>query len=459
MSARPPQMVNKLTSGIAKVRANGLASDSAWGLIVEAAQLISSLFIFKLLLSSLGLEGFGDYTALYAIMIPLGTLAASGVALSFMQHAIRENEDLNTVFRSCMSITILLGSMLAVIGVVIASHIVPELPLVSIGAIALLEFIAAPIGQIAAAAVLVRVSYAKAAQVRLIPIVARVIVVAILFALGRLTIQSLAVTFLAISAVIAFITVRVTAQRFQLTGSPGPIQFRHVKSSAVYSVGISGLSLQNDGDKAVLSAYNFRVEGGLYGAAYKIVQFGLLPISTLAASSHQRFLQHTEGDRGQHLRRTIRFAVITGIYGVIVALGLIAISPFLPIFMGEKFKPSVEIVRWLAPLVVLRGLAMFPINGLMGLGKTFARSALLVASAMLSMVLYITLIPGRNWKGAAIGTLIGEAVLAIAAWAMLLYYQRRSNFDTDVAETAELIRRARAAMQETQARVSASQNF
>jgi O-antigen/teichoic acid export membrane protein len=452
-------MVNKLTSGITKVRENGLAGDTAWGLIIEAAQLLSSLITFWLLGTSLGKRGFGHYASMYAVMIPLGTLAAAGVALSFMQHAIREKEDLNHVLRSCLSITMVFGVLLTAIGVGLTTWIVPALPIISIVSTALLEFVSAPIGQIAAAAVLVRTSYARAAQVRLIPIVARLVVVITLYVLDRLTIASLAVTFLLISAVISFVTMRLTAQRFGLDGRPGRIDRRHLKTSGVYSVGISGLSLQNDGDKTVLAAFRFEDAVGIYSLAYKVVQFGLLPVSTLAASSHQRFLQHTEGHRDQHLKRSLRFAMVTGAYGFAFAVGLMVIAPILPTLFGAEWKESVSAVRWLAPLVLLRGLAMFPLNGLMGLGKTFARSALLVASAVLSMALYIALIPGRDWKGAAIGTLIGEAALAIAAWAVLLHYQRRSNFDTDVAETAELIRRARAAMQENESRLTASQNF
>jgi O-antigen/teichoic acid export membrane protein len=180
----------------------------------------------------------------------------------------------------------------------------------------------------------------------------------------------------------------------------------------------------------------------LYGAAYRIVQFGLLPVGTLVGVSHQRFLKHTDGDKKQHMRRSLQFAGVTAIYGVVFALGVYICAPLLGFLLDDEFKDAIPMVRWLTPLVVLRGLAIFPLNGLMGLGKTALRTGLLLGSAAFSMVLYVALIPSMTWKGAAIGTVVGEAALAVAAWALLIKYQRVDDEKSREAELAVLIRKA-----------------
>jgi O-antigen/teichoic acid export membrane protein len=177
----------------------------------------------------------------------------------------------------------------------------------------------------------------------------------------------------------------------------------------------------------VLASHGYRTETGLYAAAYRIVQLGLLPVGVLFGVSHQRFLNHQEGEKNQHLRRSVKFAGVTAAYGLLFAIFVVIIAPVLPRLVGEDFRGSVQMVRWLAPLVLLRSLAIFPSNGLMGLGKTFLRSMLLVFTAAVSMVLYIVLIPIMNWKGAVLGTMIGEALLAVLAWGFLLYHQRADN--------------------------------
>ena len=57
--------------------------------------------------------------------------------------------------RSFLSITVFGGLVLTGLGVALAARIVPTLSLVAIGSIALVEFISAPVGQLAAAAVLI----------------------------------------------------------------------------------------------------------------------------------------------------------------------------------------------------------------------------------------------------------------------------------------------------------------
>jgi O-antigen/teichoic acid export membrane protein len=55
------------------------------------------------------------------------------------------------------------------------------------------------------------------------------------------------------------------------------------------------------------------------------------------------------------------------------------------------------------------------------------RSLLLLTSAGVSMVLYLSLIPSFGWKGAAAGTLVSETFLAALSWTALVHYQRLSN--------------------------------
>jgi O-antigen/teichoic acid export membrane protein len=382
---------------------------------------------FSLLGRSLGQGGYGQYAALYAIIAPLGPLAASGVTLAQAQHVIRNGEDLEATSRSCITMTLVIGSALTVIGALVASQIVHGLGMAAVITVLLLEFVSYPSVLVAANTVQVRDGYAASTPIRAIPIVCRIAAIFVLFATGSLSILSLGLTYLTITAVLSFVLFRRVGERYHIRLRPGRVYRRHFKSSATYSAGISGLSLQNDGDKATLTKYGYVNDNGLYSAAYKIVQFGLIPVGSFIAVTHQRFLHHEEGRRRQHLGRSIRFGGICAAYGLVFAIGVIIAAPLLPLLVGDDFRDSIPMVRLLAPLVLCRSLAMFPLNGLMGLGKTFARTLLLLGGAALSMALYIILIPHLQWKGAAYGTLIGESALAITAWVMLIIYQRRSD--------------------------------
>jgi O-antigen/teichoic acid export membrane protein len=155
------------------------------------------------------------------------------------------------------------------------------------------------------------------------------------------------------------------------------------------------------------------------------VQLGLIPVGSLISVTHIRFLEHEPGRKRQHLRKSLRYGAMCVAYGLVFALGVEVAGPLLPLVLGDTFEGSVNMTRWIAPLVPLRALASFPLNGLMGLGHTFARTVLLIGSAVFSMILYIALIPHLQWKGAALGTIIGEAALAVAAWSLLFVYEGR----------------------------------
>lgn len=425
--------VAALTGKVRQVRAHGLAGESFWGLLNEGVTLVSTVVAFTLLGRSLGTVGYGDYASLYSIVGPLGNLAASGVPLALMQHILRDREELAQTVGSCLSLTLMFGTALAVIGIGVGSMIVPAFPLTTIGALILLEFVVLPVGSIASTTIQTQAGYTRATQIRMVQVILRLVIILVLHAFDELTVASLAASHLLVSIVFSGVMLQLTARRYGFDPWPGSVRRRHAGTSVSYSIGITGITLQNDGDKATLASYGYREETGLYAAAYRIVQFGLLPVGVLAGVTHQRFLHHEEGERDQHLRRSIKFAAVTVSYGLVFAIGVIIAAPILPRLVGDEFEGSVTMVRWLAPLVLLRGLATFPINGLMGLGKTFMRSLLLVATAGISMVMYIVLIPIWNWKGAVAGTVIGEAALAVGAWYFLLKYQRRDNDRIDEA--------------------------
>jgi O-antigen/teichoic acid export membrane protein len=297
-----------------------LAKDTILGFVYEGSVLVSTLLSFSLLGRSLGTEGFGDYAGLYSIAAPLITLASTGVALAQAQHVVREHEDLERTTRSCFTLSLVGGLLMTVFGTLLATLIVRDLPLHAIIPIFLVEFISYPAVLIAANTVQVRDGYAASTPVRLVPIVLRMIVLLALFASDHLTIATLGASYLVVTALLSIVQIRRVGQRYGIKLRPGPVQKRHLKSSLVYSSGVSGLAVQNDGDKTVLAAYHYRTDLGLYSAAYKIVQFGLIPVNTWMSVSHNRFLVHDEEARGQHLRRALRFGSVCALYGAVERL-------------------------------------------------------------------------------------------------------------------------------------------
>ncbi len=421
-------LVAKITQ---KLRGGGVAAESAWGLSIETVTMVGTVLSFTFLGRSLGPDGYGGYAALYAIVGPLVTLAASGVTLSLLQHVVRDREDLEITARSCLTLSLGLGTILTVIGFVVASFIVESVPTIAVIAILATEFVTMPVVHLCATTVQARSGFSESAPIRLIVLGARIVVLTALYFTSTLTIMSLGLSMLAVSGLAGVGLLVVLGRRYGFSFRPGRVHWDHMKSNLAYSGGISADALGNEGDKLVLAANGFVAETGLYAAAYRIVQFGLVPVGSVIQATHTRFLQHDEGLKRQHLDRALRYGAVGAAYGVAFAIGISLVAPLLPIVLGDEFSESVTIVRWLSPIVLLRAVGSCSINGLMGLSKVTLRTVLLAINAAMAMVLYIVLIPSHGWQGAAIATLIGETTSVIMTWSALVICQRRADREVD----------------------------
>ena len=334
-----------------------------------------------------------------------------------------------------MSLAITLGVLLFVVAWVIASFVVESLTAVAIVSILLTEFITTPLIFLAAGTVQAGSGFTGAAQIRITLVVTRLTVVMILFAAGALTVTTLGVTHLVASGILALIVLNRVGRQFSFSFIPGRVHVRHMRTNVVYSSAISAFAVQNDGDKAVLAANGFATETGLYAAAYRIVLLGMVPVSAITEVTHRRFLFREAGVRGHHLRLAIRFGGSLAVYGALLALLIIFFALLLPLVIGEDFEGSVQMMRWLSPLVLLRALSMFALNGLMGLGRTGLRTILIAIVAAFAMVLYVILIPDHGWQGAVIGTLTSELLLVVAAWIALVICQRVADLRDEESST------------------------
>ncbi len=412
---------------VGRFRGGGLAAESAWSLAYELTSMVGTLLAFTLLGRSLGVAGYGGYASLYAIIGPMVTLAASGVTLSLLQHVVRDGEPLDETARSCLSLAMVLGVVLTAVGAGLAFWVVDTLDAVAIMSILLIEFVTSPLVNVAASTVQAGTSFAGAARIRILLVAGRIVMLVVLFTTGSLTVASLGISQLVWSAILTAWALRAVGRRYGFPFRPGPVRARHFKSNVLYSTAISADAFGNDGDKVVLAANRYVIDTGLYAAAYRIIMLGLVPIGSLVNVSHKRFLEHEEGRRGEHLGLAVRYSAIGGAYGIAFAVAVFFAAPLFPIVVGADFEGSVTMVRWLAPIVFLRAIGIFSLNGLMGLGRVTLRTVLITANAAFGLVLYVVLIPTYGWEGALIGTLVTETLQVVMTWTALVVVQRRAD--------------------------------
>ncbi len=401
----------------------GTATDTIWALGSEVMMLLTMMATFLLLGSRLGPSTYGAYVAVFALVAPVSAFTHSGVTLAVFEHVAKDGESIKRVARSCFTIVLGLGLAFAVVVGLIAALTVNGMEPGTAILLVVTEMVLASVTHTMAAIVQVGVGFPLSARFRIVFHGTRLAVVVSLAVAGELTLLRYALVNLGATALVGLVAIAVASRYLGFQIRPGRPERRHVRSVAIYSGGISAAGVQNDGDKYVLNVSGHVAEGGNYAAAYRLVQMGFMPVAALISATHVSFLDGGETDQ---VKRATRLAGFAFVYGIVLAIGLVIAAPVVPRILGSEYEETVQIIRWLSPLVALRAVSTFPMNGLLGLGRNDLRTTLQMINALGAVILYIVLIPPFGWKGAAVATTISEVSVLFLAWWSLLTWARRA---------------------------------
>ncbi len=406
-----------------------LAANTVWSALDELMLVTGSIVGLLVLVPRLGAAQYGAYAALFALMGPVTALAQSGVPLAVFDHAVRQHEPIAAVARSCLLLSCIVSAVTVVPVAVVAVALFDDLAVSTVVLLVAAEVVVQSVWVTLTAIVQVAHSYRAGATLRSAAHGLRIGVVLTLLALDRVELGWLAVGLLLTSSV-RTAAVLVWVHRSHLIdrgaslidSGASRVERAHLRSAATYATAIGATIVHTDGDKVVLEASGYRNDTGVYAAGQRVVALAMLPLNALASSSHFAVLRTSV--RSDQRRTALHLSAIGAIYAIPAALLLVVAAPLVPTLLGDDFAESVDVLRVLAPVVILRGLTVFPANGLLALGRNPLRSQLAVAHAVVAVGGYLLLIPSRSWHGAALVTLVTEAMLLGSSWVALIGAQR-----------------------------------
>jgi O-antigen/teichoic acid export membrane protein len=424
---RPRALLSRLWYGF-----DGLAGDTLWSGLHDAIALLTALTSFKLVTTALDdTARYGAYVGIYGLLGAVGAFSYSGVGLALLQRLVGERDDPSRALRSFFSLALSVGMVLGVLSIVLAVTRL-GLTIAEAATIVAAELLGTAVASISSVLVQASSGFGAAVRVRLGLVLIRLAVVVVLYAAGNLTVVHLGASILASFGVYGLYLLVVHLPRHGYRVTFGRPTAGSVKASWLFSVPMGAAKIQTDGDKFLLAAWGFKAEAGLYGAAYRILLLGIMPLMALDAAAFQRFLPREPGRRGIHWYRATRLAALTASASVVVAIGLYVVArPLLNILVEPKYREAIDIVPWLLPLVPLISTSGTPLNGLLGLGRATQRMYVYLVSAFVSVIAYLLLIPRFDWRGAVIATYISEVFLALTGWAALWYFQRQADRTVD----------------------------
>lgn len=374
------------------------------------------LITFALTARGLGVEQFGRYTALLAI-VAVGVESIGMGGADLLVRAVSRNKQSFGVYYGNMLLCIAITLPIAVlVGALVATGILRvevELPF-----IALALFAEIGLARVSASTELVMVAHAqtvRAGWVRVATVVARLVAALLFFIILKRSALDEWIVCLALQSVTMMAFYAWLGAR--LYGAPRLVFLTaEMKSGFLFCTNQGARAMQSNLDRMVLSRFADAYALGVYGAASRILQLGLFPMQVMTRIFYPKFFQH--GANGMAASRAYALRVTPALFGAGVLSGIaVACAALLaPHVLGRDFAGSVEVTAGLALSLPFIALQYPAADALTGAGRQGIRAVIYGLSAV---GFGFVLVAGVWFKG--VPGLIGAFVLAQFLLAAILW--------------------------------------
>jgi len=193
-----------------------------------------------------------------------------------------------------------------------------------------------------------------------------------------------------------------------------------------FSAGKSTETIYNDIDKAMLARLGTLEATGIYGAAYRLIDVSFAPVASLLAAAYPGFFRAGASGISAAIQYAKPLFWRALAYATLVSGAMIAGAGIVPYILGSEYRLTVEALRWLAILPILRAVHVFLADALSSAGYQGLRSSIQLGVAVFNVLINLWIIPAYSWRGAAWSSIASDALLACGVGAAVTALSRRS---------------------------------
>lgn len=406
-----------------RLRHGELSKNSALGTGVELFVVSVSLISFYLLARSLGKTSYGEFGAVYAVVAPLVTLIGVGPALAALQGGLRDGSDRDGAIGQSLGahLTLVIPAVTVATFVLVPSTTFPVPALV---ALIVAELGGSGLLGVVGSALQLTVGIRGKFAMQVAAALGRLLLIVGLASVHNLKVRTYFPGLLVVNCCVLVLGV-LSLRRLRAPSSPTRPKGIFLRTSIGLSVALFFLGLQADFDKFLLVAFGRAEAAGGYTAAYRIVSIAIVPVGALIATTQHRFMNSRTPSEVISLVK--KYSKMAGAYSIFATVAIASAAPLVGDVLGREYSDVPKNMLLLCPMVVARSLSPFPLNGLLALDVIWHRTALIISTSVVSIVIYLLLIPTIGVVGAAIGTTISELLMGAGAWFLLLHHSDRAD--------------------------------
>lgn len=389
-----------------------LVHGTAWMMVGQASRLGFQLAAFVVLGRVLGPTGFGIFAGALALAAMLAPFAEfGGYSLVVRDVAARQ-----PTRRAVGNGLLLAGitapfafAVLAALGV----FVLPEVPLTLVLAVGGAVLVGDRVLALVQAANVANGALWRNATLEVVAGGSTLALTAVLL-LSAGTVETWAWLYLLRALLVAAIALAWCARLHGLPAGSGREAVERLRPGASFALGVSAHTAQGEVDKAMLARLSTLEATGIYAVAQRIVLLAALPLNALMSALYPRFFRagQAAGSDARLLAR--RLVPLTAGYGLLAGGALFVAAPLVPLVFGSGFEESARALRWLAPLLLLQGIALPFADALSGAGRQLTRARCQLLALSVNVGLNLWLIPSLGWEGAVIAA-VGSYAVFLAA--------------------------------------------
>jgi O-antigen/teichoic acid export membrane protein len=417
-----------------------LARNTGWMLCGQGLKLLIQALYFTVIARSLGAQNYGAFVGvvgLVGILFPFGTLGSGYLMIKNVAHDPRQ---FKKNWGMALWTTLLSGGILFGVVVSVSRLLLPKsIPVPLVMFVAASDLLGTSITGICGQAFVAFERMQWTASINVLLSTTRLAAALILAALhhspsalewGRFYFASTSLV-----AVIALLLVllKLGAPAFRLSRPSA-----ETREGLYFSVGSSAQTIYNDIDKAMLARLGTLEATGIYGAAYRLIDVSFAPVWSLLAAAYPGQFRAGKGGISATLQYAKPLVSKALGYATLVCVALLAGAGIVPLVLGREYHSTVEALRWLAILPMLKVVHSFLTDMLAGAGYQGLRTVIHVGVAVFNVLINLWLIRAYSWRGAAWSSIASDALLACGLAAAVFVLSRRRQLSPAETEMFEM---------------------
>ena len=422
--------MKNLTQKLKSLSQKSLVRNSLWELFAKAINLVCQAVYFAVIVRVLGTANYGSFVALgslAALIFPFANLGSGDILI---QQVSRQKKLFPIYWGNTLAIVFSASFILATIAYFGSSIVFAnEIDLRAIWAILFADLTGLSIMIASAKAFMSHNLLKNSSLLQIISTVTKLLA-AILLAtyFPQPNLWHWAYLYLLsaiISAVVGIIWVNKTLGKPQLAPKNIPTM---VNRGIYFSIGESAANINSHIDKTMLASMATLEATGIYGAAYRLIEVGSIPIYSVLSACYPRFFQRGAKGIRSCLSLVKQLLPFVAIYSIFALVGFLVFAPWITYILGDEYQNAIATVRWLAPIPIIGSLQQLLADSLTGAGFQRVRSAIQVTTALANLGLNLWLIPLYSWRGAVWATLGSDSfrVVCLAVAVSWFYYREKS---------------------------------